>query len=285
LKSQSYSSWGDGVIEVIYNADTVPPSEQVYTYDSNQGWVKRGEISVTFSSGDQFGARARANGDVEVYKNGVLQGTVSVTAWPYYNSGGYIGLWFDNAGDALLDDFGGGTLASGPTSTPTNTATPTRTPTATNTPTATGTAGPSPTPTNTATNTPTATQTYTPAPTATPSSPFASATFYYDGDGRRVQAVINGVTTTYVGNYYEETGGTVTKYYYAGAQRVAMRTGDTLHYLFSDHLGSTSLTTYADGSFKSELRYKPWGEIRYASGATPTDYTFTGQYSRGNIGL
>jgi RHS repeat-associated protein len=94
-----------------------------------------------------------------------------------------------------------------------------------------------------------------------------------------VQAIINGVTTTFVGNYYEETGGTATKYYYAGAQRVAMRTGNTLHYLFSDHLGSTSLTTNAAGEFESELRYKPWGEVRYANGATLTDYTFTGQYS------
>jgi hypothetical protein len=129
------------------------------------------------------GARAKANGDVEVYKNGVLQGTVSVTAWPYYNSGGYVGLWFDStSSDALLDDFGGGTVSAGPTSTPTYTPTPTNTPVATYTPTAThtstatSTAGPSPTPTNTATNTPTATHTHTPAPTATPSSPFASAT-------------------------------------------------------------------------------------------------------------
>lgn len=29
----------------------------------------------------------------------------------------------------------------------------------------------------------------------------------------------------------------------------------------------------------SELRYDPWGGVRYASGTTPTDYTFTGQYS------
>jgi RHS repeat-associated protein len=97
-----------------------------------------------------------------------------------------------------------------------------------------------------------------------------------------VQAVINNVTTTYVGNYYEETGGTATKYYYAGTQRVAMRVGNTLHYLFSDHLGSTSLTTDATGVKVSELRYKPWGEVRQpANGHNPgpSDYTFTGQYS------
>jgi RHS repeat-associated protein len=75
------------------------------------------------------------------------------------------------------------------------------------------------------------------------------------------------------------TGSTVTKYYYAGAQRVAMRKGSTLSYLLSDHLGSTSLTLDASGNVTSELRYKAWGEVRYAGGITPTDYTFTGQYS------
>ena len=49
----------------------------------------------------------------------------------------------------------------------------------------------------------------------------------YDGDGRRVQATVNSVTTTFVGTHYEVTGGTVTKYYLAGAQRVAMRAGST----------------------------------------------------------
>jgi RHS repeat-associated protein len=44
-------------------------------------------------------------------------------------------------------------------------------------------------------------------------------------------------------------------------------------------VGSTSITTFENGNLVSEMRYKPWGEERYASGITPTDYTFTGQYS------
>ena len=66
--------------------------------------------------------------------------------------------------------------------------------------------------------------------------------YTYDGDGSRVKSVVNGVTTLYIGNYYEwrvETGGsTGVEYYYAGSQRVAMRVGTTLSYLFGDHLGS-----------------------------------------------
>jgi RHS repeat-associated protein len=52
-----------------------------------------------------------------------------------------------------------------------------------------------------------------------------------------------------------------------------------LSYLLGDHLGSTSLTTDALGNKVSELHYKAWGEVRYASGNTPTQYQYTGQFS------
>ena len=169
LKSQSSSTWSAGVLEVLY--DAAGQRVQVWTYSSAQSWVQRGtDIPVTFTNGDQFGARAKANGTVEVYKNGTLVGSRDVSAWTYAASGGYIGLWFMGAGNAVLDDFGGGTIASGPTNTPvpptaTNTATATRTPTASQTSTATYTA--TITETNTATFTPTNTATYTATDTAT----------------------------------------------------------------------------------------------------------------------
>ena len=109
--------------------------------------------------------------------------------------------------------------------------------------------------------------------------PSMDATFTYDGDGKRVKSVIGNETTYFVGNYYEVTGSTVTKYYYAGASRIAMRKDGTLNYILSDHLGSTSLVTDASGAVVSELRYTAWGEVRYESGTTPTEYTYTGQYS------
>jgi RHS repeat-associated protein len=85
----------------------------------------------------------------------------------------------------------------------------------------------------------------------------------------------------FVGNYYEKTGSTITKYYYAAATRIAVRTGSTLTYLLGDHLGSTSIVTNSSGALLMETRYKPFGEVRYATtGQTlPTKYTFTGQYS------
>ena len=96
-----------------------------------------------------------------------------------------------------------------------------------------------------------------------------------------MKSTINGTTTTFVGSHYEVTGSTITKYYYAGAQRIAVRTGSTLQYLLGDHLGSTSLVTTDTGSLVMETRYKPWGEVRFATSkkTLPTRYTYTGQYS------
>jgi hypothetical protein len=74
----------------------------------------------------------------------------------------------------------------------------------------------------------------------------ATAEFIYDGDGNRVKSITGGTTTVFVGNYYEWTSTSTKKYYYAGATRLAMRDGNDLHYLFGDHLGSTSLTIYKE---------------------------------------
>ena len=83
----------------------------------------------------------------------------------------------------------------------------------------------------------------------------------------------------------------MTKYYYAGTTRVAMRNGDGtgangLVYLLGDHLGSASLTADPlDGDKLSELRYKAWGETRYALTSLPTDRRYTGQIEEAGIGL
>jgi RHS repeat-associated protein len=81
-----------------------------------------------------------------------------------------------------------------------------------------------------------------------------------------------------------------------------VRKAGELFYILGDHpsagsgqaLGSTSIVTDADGTKVSEMRYraaslwdKAWGEVRYESGASPTEYTlrhaqgnaYTGQYS------
>jgi hypothetical protein len=109
LKAQSPTNWGDGVIEVSYNA--VERRVQVLTYTFAQGWVQCGaNIPVTFADGDKFGAKAKSNGAIEVYRNGALIGSCNASAWSHVGNGGYIGLWFIDASNAVVDDFGGGTI-------------------------------------------------------------------------------------------------------------------------------------------------------------------------------
>lgn len=112
LKAQSNNNWGDGVLEVLY--DSTNQRVQVWTYEWPQEWMQHGaDIPVTFTNGDRFGARAFANGTVEIYKNENLLATRDITSWSHYADEGYIGLWFINAAEAVLDDFDGGTILAG----------------------------------------------------------------------------------------------------------------------------------------------------------------------------
>ncbi|MBI3175222.1 MAG: hypothetical protein HYZ25_15965 [Chloroflexi bacterium] len=115
-----------------------------------------------------------------------------------------------------------------------------------------------------------------------------AAQFTYDGNGQRVKSVMGTETILFVGPHYEiKNGNQITKYYFAGSSRVAMRTytipqnNMTLTYLMGDQLGSTSLAVNAATGEVIETRYKAWGEVRYVTPnvTLPTRNTFTGQYS------
>ena len=111
-----------------------------------------------------------------------------------------------------------------------------------------------------------------------------SASFVYDGDGRRVKATVNGVTTYYVGDHYEVSGGVVKKYYSAGGKRVALRSDGTLYWLLNDHLGSTAVTL-SGTTETGEVRYRAFGATRFTSGTTPTSVRFTWQREEAALGL
>jgi hypothetical protein len=60
-----------------------------------------------------LGARANADGTVQIFKNGALLQTITLNATDkaFFNSkGGKIGLWAVAAPNAILEDFGGGTV-------------------------------------------------------------------------------------------------------------------------------------------------------------------------------
>ncbi len=112
-----------------------------------------------------------------------------------------------------------------------------------------------------------------------------TATFVYDGDGKRVKGTVNGTTIAYIGEYLEWRGSTSTmiKYYFAGNTRVATRNGSTLKFLLGDHslvpwdrLGSMAVSTDSNGAYQTEIRYYPWGEWRYNTGSIPTNPLYLG---------
>jgi PKD repeat protein len=99
-----------GAIEVRYDASSKQKKIYVATYQPGAGWQSRGSFSATLVVNDVLGARAKANGDVVVYRNGTAIGTVNVAAWSFATGGGRIGITLENAASSLLDNFGGGTL-------------------------------------------------------------------------------------------------------------------------------------------------------------------------------
>jgi RHS repeat-associated protein len=101
----------------------------------------------------------------------------------------------------------------------------------------------------------------------------------------RVQATDNVSNTSAWVEAGPVTVSAVTKYYYHGNQRVAMRQGDVVYFIHGDHLGSTSLTTDQSGAPVAETRYLPYGEERWTSGGAVSDYTFTGQRADSYIKL
>jgi hypothetical protein len=120
----------------------------------------------------------------------------------------------------------------------------------------------------------------------------ARTNFYFDADGKQVKSIVGGVTTYYVGQHYEKKGATVTKYYFAGAARLAVRTNGTLSFLLGDHLGSSSVTVNASGVKTASALYreasckdKAFGETRFSSGNLGADDKFTGQREQAELGL
>jgi RHS repeat-associated protein len=112
----------------------------------------------------------------------------------------------------------------------------------------------------------------------------STTTFTYDGTGARAKKV--GMTTTYyIGDHYEIKDGVATKYIFAGNLRVAQISGTTVSYFHKDHLGSSTVTTRADGTVVESANYEPFGNMRAHSGTTTSDYKFTDQELDGENGL
>jgi RHS repeat-associated protein len=127
-----------------------------------------------------------------------------------------------------------------------------------------------------------------------------SYTYFYDGDGNRVQKCnANPCLTGFAsGTLYWMSGGRVLdesnrsgtmqeEYIYFNGQRIARRDVATgqVHYYFSDHLGSASVITDSNGNIQQQTDYYPYGGIAYSSGNDPNRYKFTGKERDSESGL
>jgi RHS repeat-associated protein len=95
-----------------------------------------------------------------------------------------------------------------------------------------------------------------------------SATYTYDGDGRRVTKTTGGVTTTYV----YDAGGNLAAEYSSQPPTMPCQTC----YLTTDHLGSTRVITDQNGNAVSRHDFLPFGEELATSNRTAAlDYGVT----------
>ena len=121
-------------------------------------------------------------------------------------------------------------------------------------------------------------------------------TYFYDGDGDRVQKCnANPCTSSGTAGtlYWRGVGGEVLdessrsgsgamqeEYVYFNGQRIARRDVGTgnVHYYFSDHLGSASvIADGSNGNVQEQMDFYPFGGISYSSGADSNRYKFTGK--------
>ena len=103
----------------------------------------------------------------------------------------------------------------------------------------------------------------------------SSATLYWKGEGSDALA-----ETSWTGTISSE-------YVYFGGRRVARRDGtsNTPSYYFSDHLGSASVVSDANGLNLTWYDYYPYGGVAASGGSDPNRYKFNGKERDAESGL
>ena len=114
-----------------------------------------------------------------------------------------------------------------------------------------------------------------------------TTSFFYDGDGGRVKQITSAGTTKFLGQSYEiAPSGTVTKYVFAGSQRIAAKdsTG-TVRFYHGDHLGSSNIISDSAGTLVELSEYTPYGSSSRREGVVNVPQKFTGQHLDVSTGL
>jgi RHS repeat-associated protein len=123
----------------------------------------------------------------------------------------------------------------------------------------------------------------------------SGTSYTYDGNGERVLKS-NSSTGAPTKRYWSMGGNTLAEgdgsgnltaeYIYFGSKRIARidLPANTIHYYFSDHLGSTSLVASAAGSIEEESDYYPFGTEVIVTGGM-NELKFTGKRRDAESGL
>lgn len=119
----------------------------------------------------------------------------------------------------------------------------------------------------------------------------AGVSYHYDADGLRIEkssgpmywpdaAGENLTETDLTGTINEE-------YIYFNGQRIARvdQPSGTVHYYFSDHLGSAGVITDASGNVQQQNYYYPYGGLQSSIGSDANHYKFTGKERDTESGL
>jgi RHS repeat-associated protein len=110
----------------------------------------------------------------------------------------------------------------------------------------------------------------------------AGVTYTYDADGVRVEKSSGTMYWPGSPGVLTETdlGGTINEeYVFFNGRRIARidRPSGTVHYYFSDHLGSAGVITDASGNVQERYFYYPYGGLQSSTGTDPNHYKFTGK--------
>src|SRR5262249_19086740 len=106
-------------------------------------------------------------------------------------------------------------------------------------------------------------------------------TYTYDGDGNRVKKS-NGTMYWGTGPLLESdgSGNLQREFILAGGKRIARRDlpAGTVHYFFTDHLGSTNVVASSAGVLENDSAFYPFGvERAYTASLANQNYKFTGK--------
>jgi RHS repeat-associated protein len=95
-----------------------------------------------------------------------------------------------------------------------------------------------------------------------------TTTFAYGPTGDRVSKAGPNGTTYFFGRWLELSGGSLTRYYWAGHQLVAKQDGTGKYWYHADHLSSVRLMTNQAGVQVRGYDYAPYGTVIGSSGTT-----------------